>query len=807
MRNLFCIIICLISFVGIQAKDTPGFEISGKIIDGKTGSPVSFADVTLHHVKDSLLVKHDMSDENGQYKFIKIDPGKYFLKAKILGYRDQISQDFNVSTENIEVKEIIMEGDTQLLEEVTVTTKKQFIEQQADRMVINPEATITTATDNILDVLAKSPGIVVDKDGNISLKGKSGITVLIDDKQTHLNAEQLAAMLKNLQATSVERIEIIENPPAKYDAEGSSGIINIKTKRGKVRGWNGSFTLGNQIGEKWRGNTGLDLNYRNEKWNVYGNFYAGVNNNKSTIDLTRGFPEGDGSIFYESSDMKGHSDYGGIKLGADYYLNSSQIIGIMGRFSGWGWTGDADSKTTVVDMLGNTIRNEKTFNEEDESGNDWSFNMNYKWNIDTTGRSLSADLDYAHYKYTSENNMNTSYIPITDPLISKNNQSSYTNIYSVKVDYEHPLDSKNRLDAGFKSSFVDIDSDLTYKQIDHSSGEWDDPNKMSNHFKYSENINALYASYKRKWNDKFDMQVGLRGEQTRTKGNNVTIDSINKRNYFDLFPTVFFQETFSDKHQLNLSYAYRIGRPNYWLLNPFVWMLNPYTYNQGNPDLQPQFTHSVKLSYTLNQKYILSMGYAYTKDQYTQMFEQNDDTKITVISWRNLNNVNNADITLTIPVQIKKFCQINANMTTYYLQYKSPMPEGTMLDRSKITFRGNMTAGFTLPKDWSFELSGWYMSRSIYGMMDFKPMGSMDFGIQKQIPDKKITVKLSVSDVFKTQGQKYYSDYQNMDLTGIQKYDSRRLQLNLSWRFGKDNVKPARQRSTGLEEEAGRTGK
>jgi len=806
MKKLFFLMICSVISIHIQAENTTKTNVSGKIID-KNNAPVSFAEVLLYQIPDTTLIKHDMSNENGIYRFDEISPGNYFVKARLMGYEDKTSRDFNVADEAVTLEDIVLEGDVVALQEVTVTSKKQFVEQHADKMVINPEATITTASDNVLDILAKSPGVMVDKDGNITLKGKSGITVLIDDKPTYLNAEQLSVMLKNLQANSVERIEIIENPPAKYDAEGSSGIINIHTKRGTIKGLNGSLTSGAQMGQKWIGNTGLNLNYRNEKWNIYGNYYAGSWGNLDKTNLTRGFPEGDGSTFYESSKTEGRSYYTGLKVGADYYINPDHTIGIMGKGSGWKWkTGNSPTNTDIFDKNGIQQQSEYTTNHEKDNGSDWSFNFNYKWAIDTLGRTLSADLDYAYYDYFSNVDMNTDYHPYADPLINRNDQSSNTNIYSIKADYEHPFNEKNKLEAGFKSSLVHIDSELKYKQFNHSTDEWDDPNKMSNHFKYSENINAIYASYKRKWSNKFDVQLGLRGEQTRSDGNNVTMDSINHRNYFNLFPTLFMQETFSDKHQLNISYAYRIGRPNYWLLNPFVWMLNPYTYNQGNPMLQPQFTHSVKLTYTFMQKYILALGYAYTKDQYAQVFEQNDETKVSIITWRNLNNANNADVTVTIPVQIKKWCQINANATGFYLQYKSPL-QGEMFERSKITFKGNMTTTFSLPKDWSIELSGWYMSKSLYSMVDFDPMGSIDTGVQKLFFNKKMTLKLSVSDIFKLQGQDFTTKYQNMDITGVQRYDSRRLQLNFTWRFGKDNIKPARERSTGLEEEAGRTGK
>ncbi len=806
MKSILLISICLLlSLTAFAGEKKPG-GVTGTVLDNKKQQPVDLVDVMLYTSKDSVFVKHTMSNEDGVFSFDGLTPGNYFIKAKLLGYREAKTESFEIRDVAVEVP-VKMEADEAVLSEVVVTGKKQFVEQHADKMVINPEATISTASDNILDVLGKSPGIVVDKDGNISLKGKSGITILIDDKPTYMSGDQLAAMLKNLQASTVERIEIMENPPAKYDAEGSTGVINIRTKRGTVRGFNGSLSANTQAGKYWRGHTGLDLNYRNEKWNIYGGLWGGFFNGWDDVDLTRKFPEGDGSTFKEYAYGTGHSDYSGLKLGVDYYLTKDQVIGFMGLGSRWKGSWDNNTQTDIYDWSGNKTSHENTMKNQDNSGNDWTANLNYRWTVDTLGRSLSADLDYAHYTFSSGSDMKTTYIPEKLPQLINNYQDSYTNIYSFKVDYTHPFSKAIQLDAGLKTSLVDIDSDLDYKQKDNETGNWADPTKMSNRFKYSENINALYTSFKYKWNDSWDMQLGLRGEQTRSEGNNVTIDSINNQNYFNLFPTAFLQKTFSEKHQVNLSYAYRIGRPDYWLLNPFIWMLNPYTYNQGNPNLQPQFTHSMKLAYTLNQKYILSLGYAYTQDQYTQVFEQNDETKVTVITWRNLTNVNNADATLTIPVQVKKWLQINANLTGFYIEYKLPDEKGEILNRHKVTFRGNLISTFSLPKDWSVELSGWYVSKTIYGVMDMWPEGSMDAGIQKRLFDSKLSVKLGVTDVFNTLKGNYGSTYQNMDIRGIQHFDSRRLQLNLTWRFGQDNIKPARERKTGLEEESGRAGK
>ena len=805
MKRIIIFALTLITTIGqVPAQKTSERTITGKIIEGKTGAPLPSVDVLLCRTADTAVIAHTTTDNDGRYSFRRMNTNEdYLIKTVSPGYSESF---LRTSSGSGTLPDILMEEtEATTLRTVEITGKKQFVEQHADRMVINPEATVSTASDNVLDVLAKSPGIAIDKDGNITLKGKSGVRIMIDDKPTYLTAEQLNSMLKNLQATSVERIEIIENPPARYEAEGSSGIINIRTKRGKMRGRNGSVNLGAQAGKKTAGHAGGDLNYRNAKLNVFSNFWAGFNNRLNTVDLIRRFPEGDGSTFRENMTGNGSVRYIGLKAGVDYYLSDTHVIGFMGKASGWKWFGDNNTKTTVEDAGGTPTRTELTRNDMNEKGHDMSANLNYKWNIDTTGRSLSTDIDYAYYDYRAGSEMNTTVAPSIDPTMTRNKQYSQTDIFSIKVDYVHPFGKKTKMEAGFKSSVVNIDNDMIFEQRD-PAGQWSDPTRMSNIFKYAENINAIYASMSTKLTPKLDLQIGLRGEQTRAESDNVTIDSITRHDYFNLFPTLFLQHSFSDAHQLNLSYAYRIGRPNYWLLNPFVWMLNTYTYNRGNPLLQPQFTHSIKFSYTLKQKYILSASYAFTTDQYTQVFEQNDETKVTVVTWRNLNRVNNTDITLTIPLQPFEWWKINANLTAFYIQYNSPL-DNSVLKRSEFTARGNVTSTFSLPKDWSIELSGWYSSPSVYGVLDMRERGAMDAGIQKLMFNKKATLKLSVSDVLNTMRNRYTSVYQNMDVVGKETYDSRRIRLNLTWRFGSDEVKPARQRTSGLEEEAGRAGK
>ena len=776
------------------------YTIKGKVISNKQ-ELVEFANVILYKMSDSVMVSHAITDLEGRFLLTVEQSNEFYLKVSYIGYNTYTSKPFSVSG-NFTVEDILLTEDTKMLAMATVVGQKHFVEQHADKMVINPEASISTSSDNILDVLAKSPGVIVDKDGNISIKGKSGVSILIDNKPTRISGEQLASMLRNLQSTSVERIEIIENPPAQYDAEGNSGIINIKTKRGVSQGWNGSVTLGMQYSKRLGNHNGLNFSYRNEKWNFFGDFNRGYNNMWNSLEFDRRFS--DGTLFEESGKNSSRTDSGGAKAGVDYHLNKNHVIGAIVRYGFWDWSGGEQIMNTNISKNNIIFQREKTTSNNDEDGSNLDVNLNYRWSIDSTDY-LNVDLDYAQYKYENNSDMNTQYNPYYTPYITISKQFSKTNIYSFKADYENSLTKKTKLNTGLKFSKVDISNNSFFREQD-SIGNMIDTRGMTNDYDYLENINAAYLSIHHKFRPSFDIQAGIRTEYTQMKGYNITIDSLNKRSYINLFPTLFINKKFTDNHQVTASYSYRIGRPNYWLLNPFVWLINPYTYNKGNPDLQPQFTHSAKLSYTFKQKYILSAGFSTTNDQYTQVFKQDDETKNTIIMWENLSKTKNIDMTFVVPVDFAKWWKMNTNMTLFYMHYQSPL-DGKTLDKSQVSFRGNMNHTITLPKDWSMELTGWYQTKIVYGVGDFDPRGAVGAGIQKQLLNKRMTLKASIADIFNTFNVNYLISYSNVYVVGRQSYDNRRFRIILTWRFGNDKLKPIRQRSSGTEEEASRVGR
>ncbi len=796
MKSFYvAVIICMLGVTQAFAQSI----INGKVTDMEK-NPLEYVTVALYDANTRALQQGTITNRSGIFSLEKVKPGKYYLTLTMIGFVKTDSEPITIGTDQTyTVPDFVLYEDVQNMQEVVVTAKKNFVEQQADKMVINPEASITTASDDVLEVLRKSPGIIIDNDDNITLKNKQ-VKVMIDNRPTYMSGEQLAALLRNMQATSIDKIEIIENPPSRYDAEGDAGIINIRTKRGLMRGYNGSLNLGAGYGKKFSDNYGLDLNYRNEKWNIYGNYYGGDRRGWYELDLTQ-YSEVDGSVQKQYNEQYWRSSYGNAKLGIDYYITPRQVVGVMTR-GNFGTNPSAmDGDIDITGSSNELIQQAQSTSDVENKYKNLLVNLNYKWTIDSLGQELSVDADMARYGFNGVSDLYTTYIPPTTPLNMHKEEDGTSNFYSIKADYVLPIGKKARMEAGLKSSWANIDSDLSIIEED-ANGNWADPHHLSNRYVYSENIDAVYLSGRYSFSPKTSLQLGLRGEQTIAKGDNKTIDESHTQKYFNLFPSFFLQQQLGEIHQLGLSYSFRIGRPPYDFLNPFIFLLDPYTFSQGNPYLVPQYTHASKLSYTLKNKYILSLDFSYTEDVWVRFFRQ--EGRRVIATWYNLDDYYNASATLVVPVQITKWWYTNTSIVGLYGQYKSQGEGSTDINKSQYTLRGNTTFTFMLPKNFSAELSGWYTTKGVYGVINFYPQGAMNIGVQKLFANNKASLKLGVSDILKTQKDKYDLQYDNVKAHGMERNDSRRVTLTFTYRFGRNDIKAARQRSTGLEEETSR---
>jgi iron complex outermembrane recepter protein len=799
-------------------------KISGQITDDKN-KIVEFANVTLLKAKDSTLVKGALSDANGSFEFEKIPFGDYLVNISQMGYKKFYTPKFSLDADNPTVKlsNLIMAEDSKQLSEVQVVAKKPFIEQQLDKTVVNVENSIVSAGSTALEVLEKSPGITVDKDGNISLKGKQNVLVMMDGKPTYMSASDLANLLRNMQSSSLDKIEIMTNPPAKYDAAGNAGVINIKTKKNQNMGLNGSATAGLGYGffrSLPKQNGSLNLNYRQGKLNVFGNFSG--NNRKSfqINDIKRRFVENGKALsgFDQIADSDKQNSSFSYKVGADYFIDTKNTIGILVNGMNGKFNELLDNQAIINNAVGMKDSTSITKGDIANTWGNYSANINFKHVIDSTGKEWTIDADYA--RYNSNNNMEyrTSKFDLANILRQIRNEDGMTvskiDIYALKADLVLPINKTSKFEAGVKSSFVNSNNDMRF---DFLTGDLQtrtiDPTR-SRDFLYKENINAAYLNYSTAIK-KLSIQLGLRVENTIGRGTLQGKDLLD-RNYTNAFPSVFLRQKLSEKHQLGLSYSRRIDRPSYEDLNPFLYFLDPYTFQQGNELLLPQFTNALELSHTFMDAITTTINYSRTNGVMTQILQQNNALKLTYVTNYNIGYVDNLGISFSVPVPITKWWFSNTYFNLYNNHYVGDIPKTTIdangnsstiyqpLDARATTYQLNMTHQFTLPKKFSLELSGFYQSPFIEGQLVGKPMGQVSFGVQKKVLKDKATIKLNVNDIFWTNQFRGSFMFNDIDVRIANQWESRTARMTFTYRFGNNKVASARQRKTGLEDEKGR---
>ena len=787
-------------------------KISGTVIDGNTKT-IESATITLHKAADSSVAKMSVADKTGKFEFENVALGKYFVSISAIGHNKGFSEPIDISATNLDVrlKTIELVPQAKAIAGVTVTSKKPFIEQKAGKTLINVEASPTNTGLNALELLEKSPGVTVDNDGNISLKGKQGVTILVDGKPTYMSGADLAALLKNMQSSALDQIEIMTNPPAKYDAAGNSGIINIKTKKGIVKGMNGSANASFTQGVYSRFNGGVNLNYRNDKINLFGGYNGGKYEGYNKLIIDRTIYEQDNKTIENLADQISRPHFEGIyhnvKAGIDYYFTKRTVLGLVVNAN----FNDNEEDPTSTSFMRFPDRSVKYsiksngFNQRKWTG--ISNNINFKHTFDSTGREITADVDYAFYNNRSNTELNTQSfdedgVKKDGDVILRGVIPSDIDIYSAKVDYVHPFKKGVKLEAGFKTSYVTTDNQVEYLRNSGAGWNLDD---RTNHFIYKENINAVYAIFSKSMK-KWDLSAGLRLENTNARGKQIVRDSSFKRDYTSLFPNVGLSYNASEKNQFNFSYSRRINRPDYDDLNPFVFFLDSLTYGQGNPYLQPQFTHNFELSHTFKKFLTTTLNYTQTDDIITQMLRQEGEK--TFQTRDNFNSMKQIGLAVMANFKVTKWWNINLYTNVFNNHYEGIYQNGMSNDPIDIqftTFTGNMTNSFTIgKKGWNAELSGWYRTKGADGLLVINDMGAMNGAVSKTILKKQATLKLGVRDIFYTQQFSGYAKYSNVDVNISGRRDTRQVNLSFNYRFGKKNIAPERRRRTGATDEQNR---
>ncbi len=802
----YLLLLLIISGAAAAQTAKPTGTVSGTLLDEQS-KPFGYATVSLLKAADSSMVKGTLSNDAGVYTFDNIAPGNYIIKATTVGYDAVKSAAFTTTAikPGFIAATLKMHPASRSLNTVTISATKPLIEHQVDRTVMNVENSVLAAGNSAMDILERAPGVSVDKDDNISLKGKQGVTVMINDKLTYLSAAQLATLLRSTDGATIQSIEIIPNPSAKYDAAGNSGIINIKLKKNKQAGTNGTITAGTGYGQYWKDNETLTLNHKDGNLNVFGTFSHNDNKYTQQIGLKRIITDSTGhqTFFNQTTAMPQVNHNNSYRLGADYDLSSKNTIGfvVSGYFNGEddnfnNYTNIGKSFTEVDSSLHTVSAIHQTYH-------DIAFNLNDSYKIDTAGQEISADLDYSNFRNGSIASYVTDFFlpngAVQQPQQFLGNITpSNIDIRTGKVDYAKPLTKSLKLETGLKYSDVKTDNNLFQTESQT------DPYVDNNHFVYDEKVDAGYVSLNKDFKG-YSVKAGLRGEYTQSSavGDSANVVQSIPRHYFDLFPSLFINHTINDKNEMSFSYSRRIDRPQYDNLNPFVYHLDPYTYQKGNPYLKPQYTNNFEFDYTYNKSITLTLGYSKTTDVITQIPGTDPTTKVSFVTQENLQEQNAYNVNLYAPYTIAKWWEGNVNATAFYLGFKSNDLEGGNLDNGQWAYQIRATQTLTPLKGFKFETTTQYQSALTYGLFYVKPQYSTDAGVSHSFADKKLNVKLSVSDIFNTLTNNVTSNYEDNNLAINQKRESRITRLTLTYNFGNNSIK-ARQHQTGADEEKNR---
>lgn len=804
-------IIILIAFFQISCFSQENGSIKGIITDGNK-KPVPSANLMLHRTIDSIFVKAGLSSENGRFEFENLASGNYFIKIGHASFDNYKSGNVVVSDENpnINLPEIILTSTSNILKEVKIANApKPFVERKLDKLIVNVESSALSAGNTVLEVLERAPGVVVNQETSINLKGKSGVIVMIDGKPSPLSGTELITYLKGIPASNIQTIEIITNPSARYDAAGNAGIINIKFKKDQRQGFNGSATLTYGQGFYAKPSASTNLNYRNKKWNFFGSHSYSQPKNFTNFFINRKFFEENGdlnSTFEQQSFTKQPITSNNSRFGVDFYSNEKTVIGVL--FNGNWNTNERNGNTnaTITNPDGTLDYTTKTGILLDENRFNGFANLNFKHSFNTSGKELTADFDMGSFNATTIQDIENTNANPDGSVIDSNqlatDQTGNIKVKSIKADFIYPLSEKTKMEMGVKSSWVTSDNEVKFFNV--ISGENQLDPERSNHFIYDENINAAYTSFAKEYT-KWDFQTGLRMEHTNTKGEQLATGESFSRNYVNFFPNVVVNRKFSETNSLSLSYAKRIDRPTYRQLNPFRVFVDSYTYVVGDPTLNSVITHLFELNHTFKGKYVTTLSYSKSKESITDIFVQDDVTRISYQIPANIQDFEQFNLGIYVPFNYKKILSSTLSGSVYLNKYASPL-QGGNLEQDFTSWDMNLSNSVILGKGWTAELNGYYQSKMVWGLFYIKDLAQITAGIQKTSKDKNSTFKFSVTDIFQTNHIAVVVQYQNQDFFTDRTWDSRVASLSYTYRFGKNTVARARQRNSGVEDEKRRAG-
>jgi len=771
-------------------------KISGKVIDAQTKQIIEYCNVVLFNQKDSSMVSGTITNKEGKFVLENLKPGMYFIRASFIGYDNLTLDSIRVTPRTPEVDLGILALDEKSIElsNVVVTGEKEVIINNLDKKVINVEKDLTNVGGTAVDVVQNIPSVSVDADGNISYRGNQNIRILIDGKPSELLGLGSGDVLSNIPASQIESVELVTNPSARYDPEGTGGILNIVLKKRINGGMNGNISLTGGTGDKFNGS--LNFNYKLPDFNFFASIDSRIHNadnngnslRTNTLNNTLSFLD---QINEGTFNHFGHNFTAGVDVTPDNYNTYTFSI----RYRKFGFDTDNLVKTSNLNSLKEITRYFERKSNAERRMNALQYTLSYKRTFDTKGAELTADVILGDFKMKRDEdfiqtNFDNNLNPAGSDLLQKGLSDNKNLQWTFQSNYINPVEGFGRIETGFKVTLKNFNSKNDYLNYDNLSNNWLNDLSRKTDFDYKENVYAVYGIYSNKISD-FQYQLGLRLEQADVTGTENLTGSSFKNDYFSVYPTVHFVQSLPDQQEVQLSYSRRVERPNNRRLNPYVDRSDSLNISYGNPELKPEYINSLELGYSKlfgRTAVTSSLFYRNTNDAITNYTIVNADG-ITETTWRNLAKNLSYGVELTFSSPIVDWFRTNTSFTYFKNEF-----EGLDISNSDYSWMAKMNNTFMLSKDFNFQINLNYNAPTIMGQSKMKEQFATDFAMKKDFLDGQLSLTFRVSDVFNTRKWESETFGQNFVTSSYRKMESRVAYLGISYRLSPNNNNRERER-------------
>lgn len=761
--------------------------VKGKVVEYLTGKSMEYANVVLFSHRDSSIVAGSVAGPDGTFQISEVPFGMYYFVADFIGFNREVIDSLKITPRQkmINLETIQLHSATENLEAVEIAAQKEHIEYKIDKKVVNVDQDLMAQGGTAVTALENIPSVQVDIDGNVSLRGSSSFTVLIDGRPTVLEGSDA---LQQIPASAVEKIEIITNPSAKYDPDGVAGIINVVMKEKIKRGFNGIVNANVGTDESY----GLDflVNYRYRKFN----FFVGADYRERKREGSReSRQETYMDTITEFRNSFGDRDMGmsgyGIRLGADYYLSDKTTLTLMGRMGNYSFGRHRSSKLHVFTNPPTVDEYTLTYSDMERSGDYYSSTINFQHKFNDLGHQLDATFYYStrdgnDYDDQKEYDTDPNWNPLDDePLFIRTTEKDEDEEFRIKLDYTLPVGEEGKIEAGFQSRIEDETEIYTYNDWDYDKNDWVEDTLYSNDMDFSRDIHSIYGIYMNSFGD-FGMQLGLRTEYTNREIKNKRAAEPSVIDRWDYFPTTHFSYTFANQDQMLASYTRRIDRPRGWYLDPFINYMDQYNYRKGNPNLEPEYIDSYEVAYQKriwNSLISLEGYYRMTKNKITRIRTLQEDGRFEH-TFQNLNKDHSLGVEVMVNTDPTKWLTLSLTGNLYNYRLEGSIAEDNV-DTESTNWNGRMNAIVKLPASFRVQLRGMYFGPSVRAQGESEGFFMTSLAVKKDFFENKFSATLSVRDIFNT-GKHEFTSYGE----GFYSYDyfdrqAPIVSLNLSWRI------------------------